>query len=344
MRRLLTTVRHCVFAALCCGAATPAWAQKTDVVTLKNGNAITCEIKRMSRGRLTAKTDSLGTVNIEWTEVVMVTARRDFQIETSAGIRMLGQLVSSTADHVDVITPAGTQSFALIEVVDVREIGAGFLKRLEGSLDFGASYTQSSGVAQLNFNTKAMYRQPSFEVNLAASSYFTRQPDVEDSARHTATANYIRPFSRKWAFLGAAGVESNKDLGYDLRGTGGGGVVRYFVQSNRAVLAAGGGLSTSRELPVEGESTQSLDALLGIQQSFFTYNFPKTEVTSRLNAYPGLSQLGRIRLEFDSTLKREFIPDFTVGLNLYDSFDNRPPGTETRKNDVGFSLTVGWSF
>ena len=344
MRRLLTTVRHCVFAALCCGAAVPAWAQKTDVVTLKNGNAITCEIKRMSRGRLTAKTDSLGTINIEWTEVVMVAARRDFQIETSTGIRMLGQLVSSASNRVDVITAAGSQSFELIDIVDIREIGAGFLKRLEGSLDFGASYTQSSGVAQLNFNTKAMYRRPSFEINVAGSSYFTRQPDVEDSARHTASGNYIRPFSRKWAALAAAGVESNKDLGYDLRGSGGGGVVRYFIQSNRAVLSAGGGLSTSREFPVEGDPTQSLDALLGIQQSFFTYNYPKTEVSSKFNAYPGLSQAGRIRLEFDSTLKREIIPDFTIGFNIYDSFDNRPPGTETRKNDVGFSLTVGWSF
>ena len=319
-------------------------AQKTDAVTLKNGNVITCEIKTLSRGRLTAKTDSLGTVNIEWTEVVMVVAKRDFQIETSNGVRTLGQMVSSAPDRVDIVTPAGSQSFALIDIVDVREIGAGFLKRLEGSLDLGLSYTQSSGVAQLNFNTKAMYRQPKFEINFSASSYFTRQPDVEDSARHVAGLDYIRPFSRQWAFLGAGGVESNKDLGYNLRSSGGGGVARYFVQSNRALVFATGGLVVSREYPVEGDSTQNLDALLGFQQSFFTYNYPKTEVTSKLNALPGLSQPGRIRLEFESTLKREIIPDFTIGFNIYDSFDNRPPGTETKKNDVGFSLTVGWSF
>ena len=47
---------------------------KTDIVVLKNGNTITCEIKRLSRGKLRVKTDDMGTVDIEWDKIESVTA------------------------------------------------------------------------------------------------------------------------------------------------------------------------------------------------------------------------------------------------------------------------------
>src|SRR5204863_6561740 len=54
-------------AALLLALARPASAgPKTDVVTLYNGNTLTCEIKLLQTGRLSASTDDLGTVNIEW--------------------------------------------------------------------------------------------------------------------------------------------------------------------------------------------------------------------------------------------------------------------------------------
>jgi hypothetical protein len=43
-------------------------------------------------------------------------------------------------------------------------------------------------------------------------------------------------------------------------------------------------------------------------------------------------------------LKRELLKDFYIGLTGYDSFDNRPPGTDVSQNDVGFSLSLGWTF
>jgi hypothetical protein len=41
-------------------------ATKTDVVELRNGDRITCEIRKLERGKLTVKTDGLGTIAVEW--------------------------------------------------------------------------------------------------------------------------------------------------------------------------------------------------------------------------------------------------------------------------------------
>ena len=69
-------VQHLARAALtvaCWLAAVgTASAQKTDVVELRNGDRITCEIQKLARGKLTVKTDGIGTISIEWDDVERV--------------------------------------------------------------------------------------------------------------------------------------------------------------------------------------------------------------------------------------------------------------------------------
>ena len=52
----------CVFLLAVCSAT--AWAAKTDIVLLKNGDRVTGEVKSLERGKLTLSTDSMGTVYI----------------------------------------------------------------------------------------------------------------------------------------------------------------------------------------------------------------------------------------------------------------------------------------
>ena len=52
-----------ILGALLCVFATPALARdKTDIVYLRNGDRVTCEIKRLERGRLEVSTNGMGTV------------------------------------------------------------------------------------------------------------------------------------------------------------------------------------------------------------------------------------------------------------------------------------------
>ena len=52
------------FVLLILAGAGPLHAQKTDVVTLENGDEITGEIKQLDRGKLEYGTDDMGTVEI----------------------------------------------------------------------------------------------------------------------------------------------------------------------------------------------------------------------------------------------------------------------------------------
>lgn len=323
--------------------AGPAWAQKTDVVTLVNGDTLTCEIKLLDRGRLQVSTDHLGTVNIEWDKVASVTANRVFRVETSGGLRLLGRLATSEPQHLEVVQETGPVSVDQLDVVYVVPIGRSFWRQMDGSLDLGLSYTQSSGIGQLNFGASTVYRRPSLQLSASASSYVTVE-DGNETSRHALDLSGYRYVGQQWLWLLQGGFMRNQELGYDLRGTVSAGVGRFLVRSNRATVAVGGGLSTSREIPTEGETTQQLDALLSVRQSYFTYDTPKTDISMTVNMYPGLSEWGRVRIELDGKLRREIVKDFTIGFSIYDSYDNRPPTEGARKNDVGLSLTIGWTF
>ena len=69
-----------------------AAAVKVDVIVLGNGTRIVGELRSMSRGRLELKTDDMGTLQIEWGNVVQVTAPEYFEVEEMSGRLRFGAL------------------------------------------------------------------------------------------------------------------------------------------------------------------------------------------------------------------------------------------------------------
>ena len=143
---------------------------------------------------------------------------------------------------------------------------------------------------------------------------------------------------------GTGKLERNTDLGLDLRSSVGGGIGRYFVQTNRLLLSAAGGLVLNRENPVDGESTTNVEAFVATTYEFFTYDTPKTDIDMRFVLYPSLNVSGRYRTEFSLTLSREIVRDFTAGVTAYDSYDSKPPAGSSSTHDFGISLNIGWTF
>src|SRR6185295_16879611 len=144
-----------------------------------------------------------------------------FEIAMRDGRRLLGRLGPAPRGQIGIvdaggrITPVTTR-----DVVSFAPIKSGFFEKIDGSLDLGASYTQSSGVAQAYFDTDATYRRPSFSMGAQLSTSITRQPDSPDTTRASLNIGYTRYRANRWLVNAFALVESNADLGFDLRTTG----------------------------------------------------------------------------------------------------------------------------
>ena len=342
--RLSRIARVALAAACLSTAALPALAADTDLVVLTNGDRLHGEVKGLRFGRLELTTSATGTIYVEWDKVAALVAPEYFEVETTNGARYYGNLVSGDAGalHVELEGQATPLSLAL--VVRIRPLKSSFWDRLDGAISLGASYTKSSAIGQGSLSVDIGTRRPRFEFSTSFDTTITLQGDEPAQSRAVLAFSYVRMLPDRYYVPVTLRFEQNTSLGLDLRSSVSGGLGRWFIQSNRSLLGAGGGLLLNREKPVDGDTTDNVEAFFGASYEFFTYDTPKTNISTSFLVYPSLSVSGRYRTELDVNLKREIVKDFTIGLTVYDSFDSKPPAGGTSKNDVGFSLSVGWTF
>jgi hypothetical protein len=334
-----------VLAWLLLALASPALAaKKTDVVVLLNGDHLTGEVQQVERGRLSLKTDDLGTVEIEWDKVQSVTAAAPFDVDDLSGKRYMGSLQPGSPGQLRIEWAGATEIVDLLSVVRMRRLNTSFWKRLDGSVDMGASYTSATSLFSLDLAATLGVERPGWEVRADASSTVTSQPGAEETRRNSLTLVYERRFEHRWVALVQGQLEQNRELGFDLRSsvTGGGG--RYLAQSRRDKLLAGVGLSLNRERPVEGQETTNVEATALLSYDRFSYDFPKVDVSVAVAGFASLNDGGRYRLELDAQLKRELVKDFYASLRGYESYDSRPATEGARTNDYGITFSLGWSF
>jgi putative salt-induced outer membrane protein YdiY len=337
--------RGAAFALVTLLSAADAHARdKTDVITFANGDKITCEVKKLDRGLLEVSTDNMGTLQIEWDKVVSITAPFFFEVETVDGMRRYGTLASAGPGQVAVVDAGQRAVLDVPFVIRMTPLKMRFWDRLDGSVGAGGSYTQSSGIGQLYVNGAVQARRPAFEWEASFDSTLTVEEDAENSSRYASQIQYDRFLRDRWFVAGFGRFEGNEDLGYTLRSTGGAGLGREVAHTNRTILSMTAGASFNRERPVSGDSVVNVEAFYAAGYSFFTYDYPKTNLSIGQMVFPSLSDVGRIRLNTSAKVNREIFKDFMFTLTLYDDYDNRPPTEEARKNDVGFSFSLGWIF
>jgi hypothetical protein len=244
-----------------------------------------------------------------------------------------------------VVDSVTTTVLPMDDVTLIVPIGTSFWRKLDGSFDAGFSYTRSSGIAQLNANWNTVYRRPAFQAGITASLTQTRNDDgTGGDDRGYVETSYLRYPWQRWFFGASARFESNESVGIKLRSQVGGAVGPRLINSNRALLAVGGGLVVNDERGVDVEPTQNVEGLLLFRMSYFTYDRPKTNLDVNVQYYPSISNFGRQRLQLDAGVKRELLNDFFVGVSMYNTYDNRPPNPTADTNDVGVVMSIGWSY
>jgi hypothetical protein len=321
---------------------------RTDVVMLANGDRITGEVLRLERGRLVFKTDDAGTLYLEWDKLTSVVTTRMVEVGTGDGAMYLGSLGKAPARAISVATLIGEVPLGMSDVTSITPIGRSFWRKLDGSVDAGFNYTQSSGIGQLTLNADTVYRRPASQLRIVGSTILTRTDDDDEEEgsddRASVDLSYQRHPWQRWFVLGFGRFESNESLGLTLRSQLGGAVGPRLVNSNRAQMSIGGGLGVNDERGVDVEPTRNVEAIFLLQTSYFTYDRPTTNLDLRLQYYPSLSDRGRHRAQFDASIKQELLKDLFAALTLYNSYDSRPPNDAADRNDVGIVASVGWTY
>jgi hypothetical protein len=319
------------------------FAEKTDVVVLNNGDHITGEVKQLDFGLLNFKTDDIGTIDIEWDAIFSVTAPNQyFRLERDDGRLMFGSLDTDTVNNKLLVVLDTTKvSVEFDKIIRITPIKETVWDRMDLNLDIGYSYTKASTVSQLTFSGRLIYKAYRNSGQLYWSSIDTDQQNKPQTKRRDLNLEGKRIFRNRWYFTSGLGLQQNTELGLDLRLSWKAGLGRYILQSHHSLFQSSAGASVNREYNQNAQNAYNLEGIFTLEFYRFIYQTPKMSLDSYLNFYPGLSDWGRVRSEFDIKLQWEIIADFFWNVTFYSSTDNRPPSGETSKTDYGVTTSVG---
>jgi hypothetical protein len=331
--------------------ATNAVAANTDdVVVLKNGDRMTGEIKGLQSGELRFKSDYMAeAVRLDWSKVETLQSKSMFMIWLVDGklvtnvMRLLpansnevANFLIGDANH-SVRVPQG-------DVIRIAPTERKFWARLEGSIDFGFSFTSGNDQYQTELVATSTYRTGDHSFTASIDSSFSGQTEGTNNRRNQFSFDYRKQLSNRWYVGGLLDFLRSDQQTQNLRTSIGGLVGRNLVQTDHTRFSLFGGAVGTREnysAVVGKPETTNGDALAGID--FATFRFSRTDIRSRLSLFPSFTTPGRVRMQATTDLRYKIVKDLWWGFHIYENFDSKPP-VRADKNDLGISTTLGWKF
>lgn len=318
--------------------------QKTDVISLYNGDRVTGEIKSMTEGLLVLSTDAMDTIQIEWQEIAHIESKYNYQVRLSNGQRFYGEIGSGERPgEITIRDVDGEHSLDYLQIVEVQPIEDEWLDRFDAYLSAGYDYTKASSVAQVTFNTNFSYEDQHTRNALDARTTITNTEEDSSQSSKIDLTRQVWSNDRSDYFRGLYGnYERNDELGVDYRLSVGAGLGRYFVDTYRTRLLGGAGLQVLTERGSDGGEQQSVEAFLAGEYAFWRFRDPEVDVSLSAELYPSLTESGRLRGSTDLRLRWEIVNDLYWDLTAYGSYDNQSDSDNS--TDYGISTGLGWSY
>ena len=241
-------------------------------------------------------------------------------------------------------TKEGSVGVSLDDVVAMYPVEAGFWERLDVRASLGFSWDKASSVGKYNVGLDAEYRQQQALTRASFSSEVTSLENDDDTRRANAALNHIRfkPNKRFVSYFG--NVESNDELGIDMRALAGVGYGWIPIRSSNNWLLVTAGLDVNHEIPSEGDAETNLEAVGRIGYEYFKYDDPERSASVNLTVFPSLTDIGRWRADFKTDFRLEFVNDLFWVFSVFANYDNEPIDQGASNSDYGVTSSVSYKF
>ena len=231
-------------------------------------------------------------------------------------------------------------------IVQVAETSEKFRQRFTGSVDLGVLYSKGNQTAQYNLSALAAYPQARWLAHVGLSSNLSSSSGATVSTRNQLAVAALHLLPWKNYFYGGLGsFLQSAEQGIDVQTTLGGGIGRYFKNTNRTTIFALGGLAwqgTSYEQSIVPIGRQdSAAALIAADVRLFRFNKTSLDVTGVL--LPNVSEPGRLYFSTNASYHIKITGSISWNISFYGNWDNRPPH-HLPGSDYGTSSGISWTF
>jgi hypothetical protein len=327
---------------------------KTDVLVMKNGDRMTCEIKGLDGGVLFVSFDYIdGTASVDWSKVAQVVSTQLFLVKTAGGEVYTGTLraAEKVADQpvkIEVVEEPmhAVETINRAQIVRMVATSDKFWERFSGDVSLGVIYSKGNDSTQYNLSSSTAYVRERWNASASYNSSLSSSTGSSPSTRNAVDFDFQHLMRKEnWFYSGLGGFLNSSEQQIRLQSTVGGGVGRYLINSNRATFSLLGGLAwqnTNYESSIpESNNSSLLAGLIYADVRFF--QFKKTNFVASAALLPALSEPGRIRFNTNESYYFKFFSNLKWNVSFYGNWDNQPP-PNIPGSDYGTSSGLSWTF
>ena len=327
--------------------------EKSDVLVMRNGDRLTCEIKSLDSDVLYIKVDYvLGLISVDWSKVDHIESKQLFLVKTQDGSVYSGALattVSSSARPltIEVVEPS-TKKVELdkSQITQMEETSENFLQRFNGQIGLGSTYNRGNQSAQYNLNADVNYPRERWSAEASYSSNLSSSSGSSVATRNDVELSGLRLLRwSNWYYAGLTEFLQSSQQGITLQSTFGGGIGRYLKNTGRASVSLTGGFAWQRinyDQGVRTAPTQQVTSGL-VTTQVNLYYFDRTNLNVSAMLLPALSDPGRVHFNLNTSYYVRLWRKFTWNVTFYGNWDNHPPPGFSG-SDYGSSTGVSWRF
>jgi len=327
--------------------------EKSDVIVMKNGDKITCEVKGLSSNTLYISVDyMLNTISVDWTKVAHIDSKQLFLIRTQDGIVYTGTLSTpKTAEGrpLELEIWEATEEKVIVkrkEVINVAETSRSFWQRWNAALGSGFTYTKGNETSQYNLNSDLGYVTDRWSAGASYNSNLTTSTGTTTSTRNQLSFSAQRLMRwNNWYYRGLVGLLQSSVQGIQRQETFGGGIGKNIVNTGSTLFSVYGGFAWQHihyEQSIFPAPTQQVTfGLVGAQFKMFRFN--RTTLDMSANLLPALSDPGRLQFNANASYYVKLWGQLNWTFTFYANWDNRPP-PGFAQSDYGASSGLSLSF
>jgi hypothetical protein len=327
--------------------------EKSDVIVMKNGDRMTCEVKGLETGVLYVSFDYIdGTTSVDWSKVARLESKQSFLVKTEDGSVYTGTLRTSEtpAGHpvrIQVVESAAHETeLDRSQIITMTGTSDKFWQRFNGQVSFGLNYSKGNQATQYSLGSQTAYvrerwqAQANFESNLSSSSGATV------STRNELTVIPLRLLRwNNWFYAGVGDFLQSSVQGISLQTSLGGGVGRYLKNTNRTSISVLGGAAwqnTKYQQSAVSANTPNVAAGLFYAEAKF-FRFSKTNLNVTAALLPAISDPGRVHFNTNASYYVKLFSNLKWNVSFFGNWDNRPPPGFSG-SDYGTSSGLTWTF
>ena len=328
--------------------------EKTDMIVMKNGDHITCEIKGLRSNTLYISVDYiLSTLSVDWTKVDHVQSKQLFLVRTQDGTVYTGALSTPETSagrplQIEVLeSPQEKVTLKREQVVLLNETSSNFWQRLNGHIGTGFTYSKGNDSTQYNLNSDINYPRERWSAEARYSSNLTANSGTSTSTRNEVGFSAMRLLRwNNWYYTGVTDFLQSSVQGIQLQSTFGGGIGRIIKNTGSTSLTVYGGFAWQRinynEAAHPSPTQQVTSGLIG--SSLKLFRFDRTTLTLNATFLPAISDPGRMHFNLSTTYYVKLFGKLDWNFTFYGNWDNRPPpgfSSSDYGTTSGLSLSFG---